>query len=147
MRFPVIARKFPVPSLREYAKIIEQCQHVTGKFEARLGCFCKNSQFFPCLTGKSPETDSPETASTTTLFPGNPGPNHGSALTPQFRGLWQYPGCSETAAERRKGGKCRKVSGDPFQGPNHGDFLRKFSLKFEATFAELPSHWEEGRAF
>ena len=61
MRFPVIARKFPVrlkkfpvPSLREFAKIIEQCQHVTGKFEARLGCFCKNSLFFPCLTGKSP---------------------------------------------------------------------------------------------
>ena len=61
MHFPVIARKFPVPlkkfpvpSLREFAKIIGQCQHVTGKFEARLGCFCKNSLFFPCLTGKSP---------------------------------------------------------------------------------------------
>ena len=58
MRFPVIARnfpvrlkKFPVPSLREFAKIIEQCQHVSGKFEARFGCFCKNSLFFPCLTG------------------------------------------------------------------------------------------------
>ena len=61
MRFPVIARKFPVrlkkfpvPSLREFAKIIEQCQHVTGKFKARSGCFCENSLFFPCLTGKSP---------------------------------------------------------------------------------------------
>ncbi len=60
MRFPVIARKFPVrlkkfpvPSLREFANIIRQCQHVTGKFEARLGCFCKNSLFFPCLTGNS----------------------------------------------------------------------------------------------
>ncbi|MFQ5618227.1 MAG: hypothetical protein ACE5FR_04575, partial [Rhodospirillales bacterium] len=61
MRFPVIAgkfpvrlKKFPVPSLREFAKIIEQYQHVTGKFEARSGCFRKNSLFFPCLTGKWP---------------------------------------------------------------------------------------------
>ena len=60
MRFPVIARKFPVrlkkfpvPSLREFAKIIEQCQDITRKFEARSGCFCKNSLFFPCLTGNS----------------------------------------------------------------------------------------------
>ncbi len=60
MRFPVIARKFPVRlkkfpvlSLREFAKIIEQCQHVTGELAARSGCFCKNSLFFPCLTGNS----------------------------------------------------------------------------------------------
>jgi len=53
-KFPVRLKKFPVPSLREFAKIIEQCQCVTGKFEARSGCFCKNSLFFPCLTGKSP---------------------------------------------------------------------------------------------
>ena len=61
MCFPVIANKFPVrlkffpvPSLREYAKFNEQCQHVTRKFEANFGCICKYSLFFPCLSGKSP---------------------------------------------------------------------------------------------
>ena len=75
MSFPVIARKcpvrlkkFPVPSSREFAKIIEQCQHVIGKFEVRQSCFCKSSLFFPCLAGKSaasaPETSSLKTACT-----------------------------------------------------------------------------------
>ncbi len=71
MRFPVIARKFPVPlkkfpvpSPREFAKIIEQCQHVTGELEARSGYFCKNTLFFPCLTGNSAETGSLQTACT-----------------------------------------------------------------------------------
>jgi hypothetical protein len=38
------------------------------------GDICENSLFFPCLTGKSPETGSLQTACTTTYFPANPRP-------------------------------------------------------------------------
>ena len=64
---------------------------------------------FPSLTGKSlertPETASPQTAPTTTLFPANPGPNYGSAQPPRrLRGVSRYvvqamPGLDRTNAK------------------------------------------------
>jgi hypothetical protein len=91
--FPVIAKKlpvrlkiFPVPSLREFAKINAQCQHVAKKSKANFGYICKLSLFFPCLTGKSPLGPQRRVRS---RLPAPPPSQAQCAVSPARRGDWR----------------------------------------------------------
>ena len=68
-KFAVKSNKIPCSVFREFASFVAETCEVSDYITSHGLRIMKNSLYFPSLTGKSPETGSPETAPTAKCLP------------------------------------------------------------------------------